>query len=436
MPYLIQQDLDSGRGCPESCGTVRDVAIQHLLVVDPTGRCEFVQLPDPAQDPTCFAELVAVLGPDREVEPAGPPLRAPGHVVHRVRGAVSVAASSVPEELKPLVSVALDEEHGGPVPAERAPWCRPGWAEETAAWVDGALAQQGLHRAGRSTVLKSWGLSHVERVPTSEGPRYLKASCALFAHEPPTTAWLARVAPSLVPNVLAIDESRSCMLMDPLPPAEPGLSIEQELLATCTSMTQVQEAVVERLDELRGTGAPDRGLATTSRALSQMLGSKVAVEQLDAQAHRKLEDGLDQVLGLLDQLAACGLPDDAAVHGDLHLANVAIGPVGAVIFDWSDACLGNPMLDLAHLRADRTHAGRPRLDWDAPWVQAYLQPWRKGRTESGLRRALELADVADLAFQAVTYQRIQASLEPEARQDLTAAGLRAIHHLVDNLPAR
>ena len=57
-------------------------------------------------------------------------------------------------------------------------------------------------------------------------------------------------------------------------------------------------------------------------------------------------------------------------------------------------------------------------------MQAYLEPWREGCAESMLRRALELADVADLAFQAVTYQRVQASLEPDARQDLTGATLR------------
>jgi len=38
--------------------------------------------------------------------------------------------------------------------------------------------------------------------------------------------------------------------------------------------------------------------------------------------------------------------------------------------------------------------------------------------------------------QAVTYQRIQTSLEPAARQDLAGAQLRALDAVVDNLPAR
>lgn len=126
---------------------------------------------------------------------------------------------------------------------------------------------------------------------------------------------------------------------------------------------------------------------------------------------------------------------DVLVHGDLHPANVVVAADCAVVFDWSDACLGHPVLDLVHLCAERRCTTRPVLDFDAPWVQAYLQPWRQGCTDSDIRRALALADVADLAFQGVTYQRIQASLEPGARQDLAGAVLRALNALVDSLPA-
>lgn len=225
------------------------------------------------------------------------------------------------------------------------------------------------------------------------------------------------------------------MLMDALPPAKPALTVEQERVATCTTMAQVQVAVAGRNDELRATGAPERGLASTGRELADMLRTGITAGQLNGRRHRELEDGLDRALGLLNELAACGLPD-VLVHGDLYPANVVVAADGAVVFDWSDACVGHPVLDLVHLCAVRPRTARPELDWNAPWVQAYLEPWREGCAESVLRRALELADVADLAFQAVTYRRIQASLEPDARQDLTGATLRALNALVYNLPAR
>lgn len=413
---------------------MRGVETQHLLVVDPAGGYEVTRLPEPSADPTCFAELVAILGPGRDVYPAGPPLRAPGHVVHRVRGVVVGSSARVPEELAPLVVTALEQERGGLVPVQRAPWCRAGWADRTAVWIDEVLAQRGAHRTGKSTVLKSWGLSQVERVPTSEGVRYLKASCDLFAHEPAITAWLADLAPAMMPGVLAVDAERACLLMDALPPAKPRLTPEQERVATCAAMAKVQVAVAGRNDELLATGAPERGLASTGRALTDMLRTGIPAGQLDGRRRKELEEGLDRALGLLDELAACGLPD-VLVHGDLYAANVVVAAEGAVIFDWSDACLGHPVVDLAHLCSDRPDAAPAALALDTPWVQAYLQPWREGHTDSVLRRALELAKVADLAFQAITYERIQASLEPEARQHPANAILRALGALVDNLPA-
>ncbi len=360
------------------------------------------------------------------------------HCEHPVTWCTACGArpsSPVPDELAPLVSAALAQDRGGPIPAERAPWCRSGWSQETAAWIDGVLVGRGAHQTGRSTVLKTWGLSHVERIPTSEGVLFLKASSSLFAHEPATSAWLAGVAPGVVPGVVAIDAARACMLMNALPPERAALSVEQQRVATCQAMAQVQVAVAGRDDELRAAGVPERGIEATGRELTDMLRTGIPDSQLDGRRRHQLEDGLDRALGLLDELAACGLPD-VLVHGDLHPANVVVTASGAVIFDWSDACLGHPLLDLVHLCADRPRTARPRLDSDAPWVQAYLQPWREGCTDSDLRRALQLADVADLAFHGVTYQRIQTSLEPDARQDPAGATLRALNAVVDNLPTR
>ena len=47
-------------------------------------------------------------------------------------------------------------------------------------------------------------------------------------------------------------------------------------------------------------------------------------------------------------LAELGLRESLC-HGDLHLGNVARGPAGPVLIDWSDACWGRPFLDVVHL---------------------------------------------------------------------------------------
>lgn len=78
----------------------------------------------------------------------------------------------------------------------------------------------------------------------------------------------------------------------------------------------------------------------------------------------------------------------------------------------------------------RPRTGPPALVWDAPWVQIWVEPWRAWCRGSTLRRAMELVDVADLAF----HERIQTALEPAARHDLQGAQLRTVRALVDALP--
>jgi hypothetical protein len=49
------------------------------------------------------------------------------------------------------------------------------------------------------------------------------------------------------------------------------------------------------------------------------------------------------------ELAGYAVPP-SIVHGDLHLSNVARGPKGHLFFDWTDACVAHPFLDLATIR--------------------------------------------------------------------------------------
>lgn len=125
-----------------------------------------------------------------------------------------------------------------------------------------------------------------------------------------------------------------------------------------TAMAQLQVAVVGRDEELRATRAPERGLASTGRELVDMLATGIPAGQVDARSRGELNDGMDRALGLLEELAACGLPD-VLVHGDLYSANVVVAADGAMVFDWSDACIGHPVLNLAHLCAVRPGIPRP-----------------------------------------------------------------------------
>ena len=96
------------------------------------------------------------------------------------------------------------------------------------------------------------------------------------------------------------------------------------------------------------------------------------------------------------------------MHGDLHLGNVAHHDGRLVVFDWSDASVGHPFVDLATLVGSSPPDERDEL------VSAYFASWREALPGADLERVVGLADVAERVFQAVTYDRLQAAQEDAA----------------------
>src|SRR5215472_2962359 len=80
----------------------------------------------------------------------------------------------------------------------RMPWARASGVEELFAW-----AAEHVTLTGRPVQRKTWNLSGLFRLPTADGPVWLKA-IPPFAHaEPVAIAAIARADPDLVPAILA-----------------------------------------------------------------------------------------------------------------------------------------------------------------------------------------------------------------------------------------
>jgi hypothetical protein len=78
---------------------------------------------------------------------------------------------------------------------------------------------------------------------------------------------------------------------------------------------------------------------------------------------------------LLEAEAACSTDGDAVTHYDLRSDNICIGPDGAKFVDWSEACLGNPRLDLGAWLPSLHFEGGPPPEAmlpDAPEIAAWL----------------------------------------------------------------
>jgi aminoglycoside phosphotransferase (APT) family kinase protein len=113
------------------------------------------------------------------------------------------------------------------------------------------------------------------------------------------------------------------------------------------------------------------------------------------------------------RLADTGLPP-TLVHGDLHVGNVARIDGELVYFDWTDACIAHPFIDLQSLQWERDETSRAAL------LDAYLEAWQGVASPERLREAASLAAVVIPLHHAVSYQQIVAGLEPDAKVELDA----------------
>lgn len=302
-------------------------------------------------------------------------------------------------------------EHWGTLPARRPEWYRPGWADEVEAWIDSVLAAEGRSRTGPLRTHRVWSISAVHTVPTDVGTLWFKASCDHFRVEAGIVEVLARRLPDLVPDVVAVERDRSWLLTEPLAGVSDGGAPVEAAEALTPIWAAAQLGSVGWLDELRAAGAPDRGLEPTLAGWEEALTTNSELEGLTPDERRRLASAVPEVEARLRELWECGFPDTLG-HGDLHSGNVAFDGTHVRIFDWSDGCVTHPFLDGTHLAHWIAGADGAADDAVAQRVRAVLAPWRDAFPGADFDRAVELAPLADLVFQTVTFDQIARATEP------------------------
>jgi Phosphotransferase enzyme family len=273
----------------------------------------------------------------------------------------------------------------------RLPWARAEGIRELIAWASGYV-----DLIGRPEQRKTWNLAGLFRLPTAGGPVWLKATPSFAAAEPVAIAAFAEVDPSLVPTVLASAPGR--LLLADVPGTDCWDASPAAVADTVHRLVNVQA----RLDQVP-PGIPDRRLEPLARAVGDLLdgpvGAELSAEEL--RAARALQPRWEM-------LADCGLPD-TVVHGDFHPGNWRRGDGPAVILDFADAHLGNPVLDglraIDYLPADRRHVAAEA------WVAAWTAAAPRSRPAAALRIAEPLAQLA----YAVRYQEFLDQIEPSER---------------------
>jgi len=70
----------------------------------------------------------------------------------------------------------------------------------------------------------------------------------------------------------------------------------------------------------------------------------------------------DRLEDAVQRVDAYGIPP-TLIHGDFHPGNVIAGDDRNVIIDWTDACISNPLMDLAPQVAEYWALGLKDVDW-------------------------------------------------------------------------
>jgi hypothetical protein len=97
----------------------------------------------------------------------------------------------------------------------RSPWARVEGIREVLSWAAGTLGTAGRRVTGPAVQRKTWNLAALFRLPTREGPVWLKTTPRFAADEAGVIAAFAHVDPTLVPPVIGAGQRR--VLLEHLP---------------------------------------------------------------------------------------------------------------------------------------------------------------------------------------------------------------------------
>ena len=273
-----------------------------------------------------------------------------------------------------------------PVTARR-PWERPGWIAHTMSIVDRELTRVGRLRTGPPGQMRHTSVTGMLRIPTDGHPVWLKAVPPLFAHEAAVIRLITDLSTAMVPVVLAASDE--WWLSDEFP--APANSPAGDPL---TSLARLQIATASRLDDLRASGCSDRSIETLVNGISQLMAR---TDVLDSHRQRRLGAVLPQFEKTCVELAALGFPA-TLVHGDVSPGNVRWVGDAWLIYDWTDACIAHPFIDLASpLSYERDQAVV------AERTRAYASAWAEVMPPFAVDQALATASSVGAAHQAMTY---------------------------------
>jgi hypothetical protein len=312
------------------------------------------------------------------------------------------------------------------VAATELQWRDAASLEAAQAWARATLSRLGRPVEGEIEQVHVVPWSTVLRVPTADGPVWMKAQIEALAHEAGVAEALAVLRPDVVPALLARDPATGWMLL-----ADAGERLRERIAGDPTQRAwldvlplyaglQRDSATIHA--ELLAAGAPDLGAAGQPLALAALMEDGPALqpdheEALTADELARLPALHARVVDAHEALVALGLPETIQ-HDDLHDGQVFVRDGGYVVIDWGDACVSCPLLTLVvTLRVLALRLGvEPGARELEPFRDAYLEAWSDLAPRSELVAALPQVELVGRVNRALTWWRIVPGLPPELQR--------------------
>ncbi len=259
--------------------------------------------------------------------------------------------------------------------------------------AESALAQVGRTPSGPPTVQRHWGISTILTFPTKGGPLWFKYVPPLFSHEGEVTSYLAEIVPDSLPRILAWD--KGWMLMEEFPSCARPLS--EHPLAT---LARIQLASADHLADLAAANCHHQPLNALVTKLVEFESSSKLLTRDQARALRR---GLRYVSDACARMNDLHIPT-TVVHGDFSTDNAHWGPFGWIIYDWTDAFLGNPFIDVIYSLVRQEPGAK----------EAFRRAWLAVLPPETVAQALALASLIGTAHYVIMHWRIMKNVnDPE-----------------------
>ncbi len=308
-----------------------------------------------------------------------------------------------------------------------------------AAVVAGGLARQGRRLDGRGDddaglppsgppeVVQLWGISAVLRADSPGGAAYLKCSTDLFRHEAVLTRALAASMPDVLPDVIAVEPDEGWLLMRDMGGALLGDVPVEQWAAALRAYVPLQQQWLGKGDELVGHGAFVRPLSDLAPAVARWSEDDELLRRLGPELRERWLRLVPRLVDACWRLAEVG-PSPTLVHGDLHAWNVVRADGGFRYFDWTDAALSHPFVDLAPFVPRIPSSAVRHAAYDA-----YLAGWADHLSPALLQEAGRMGLVVGCLYVTQTYLKGLPTLMPGDAGPLAGADIDWLGKTLDAL---